>query len=98
MALKWAILALSGACAFRLEEFAEQDSNSEARLVHRNLFPAQGRADFMQELQDFAEGLEGTGFVISDVVFLAVGLDDLLCPSQVVPGHAGEEMVLHLVV
>lgn len=73
---------------FRLEEFAEQDSDSDARLVHHDLFLAQGCTDFVQELQDFAEGLEIAGFVVSNIVFLAVGLDDLLRPPQVIPGHA----------
>ena len=52
----------------------------------------------MEKVQYLLVRLEHTGLAIGDRMLLAESLDERLCPSQVVPGHGWEQMMLDLIV
>jgi hypothetical protein len=60
--------------------------------------PAQWRADRVEVAEDFGEGSEGAALGVGEAVLLAEGADDRLRVAQVRSGHAGEQVVLDLVV
>ena len=59
---------------------------------------SQWGANVVQILQYLSLRLNNACFVIRDRILPAEGSDDLLSFLQVMPGHAGEQMVLYLVV
>src|SRR5215217_8476493 len=59
---------------------------------------AERRSDRVQVLEDLAIGPEHAGLVVADAVLAAELPDDRLRLSQLVPGHAGEEVVFDLIV